>query len=129
MDRNDWQQMIHVKKEFLKSAEFYWALHPGISNVFTTVDTSAHRRYRRLLSAGMSESGLKEFCPRVEQKVRAVISAMNDEMQDRDAVDVLKWWHMMTFDTLTDLTFGEPVGALQHGEVRQRNLFFFFSTR
>lgn len=119
MDKNDWQQMIHVKKEFLKSGEFYWALHPGISNVFTTVDPSVHRRYRRLLSAAMSESGLKEFYPRVEPKVRAAVMAMDEDMQQLGAVDVFKWWHNMTFDTLTDLTFGEPVGALQHGEVRR----------
>lgn len=82
--------MIHVKKEFLKSPELYWALHPGISNVFTTVDPRVHRRYRWLLSAGMSESGMKEFYPQVEPKVRAIVAAMDDEMQQRGAVDVFR---------------------------------------
>lgn len=120
--------MINVKKEFRKSPGFYWALHPGISNVFTTVDPRIHGRYRRLLSAAISESGLKQFYPRVEQKSRAVIAAMDDEMQQRGAVDVLKWWHMMTFDSLTDLAFGEPVGALQHGEVCFASFPRFYSS-
>lgn len=89
LDKSDWQQIVHVKEEFFKSPEFYWALHPGIFNVFTTVDPSVHRRYRRLLWPGMSESGLKEFYPQVEPKFRAVVAALDDEMRQRGAVDML----------------------------------------
>lgn len=113
-----WQKMTNLKGEFLKSPEFYWALHPGISNVFTVIMPDVHRYFRRLLAHSISESGLKAFIPRIESKQRAAITGMQDEMKQRGAVDVQKWWLLMTYDTLTDLAFGEPAGVLQRGEVR-----------
>lgn len=51
-----------------------------------------------------------------------------DDWQQIISVNVYKWWHMMTFDVLTDLTFGKPVGALQHGELcRFSPLWFPYS--
>lgn len=113
-----WQKMINVKGEFLKSPEFYWALHPGINNVLTAITPDVHRYFRRLLAHSISESGLKAFIPRIESKQRATITGMQDEMKQRGAVDVQKWWLLMTYDTLTDLAFGESAGVLQRGEVR-----------
>lgn len=107
-----------MKHELLKSPKFYWALHPGIENVFTTVDRDLHRNFRRLLASNMSETGIKEYVPRIEPKHRAAIAGMQDEMEQRGVADVLKWWHLMTFDVLTDLVFGQEAGVVQKGEVR-----------
>lgn len=109
--------MSNVKGEFLKSPEFYWAVHPGVTNVFTAISPEVHRYFRRLLAAGMSESGLKGFIPRIEPKHRAAIAGMREEMETRGAADVQKWWLLMTFDVLNDLAFGESIGVLERGEV------------
>lgn len=109
--------MTNVKGEFLKSPEFYWALHPGVNNVFTAVKQDDHRYFRRLLTSGISESGLRGYTERIEPKHRAAIAGMREEMQQRGAADVQKWWVLMTYDVLNDLVFGEATGVLEHGEV------------
>ncbi|KAF3769546.1 putative benzoate 4-monooxygenase cytochrome P450 [Cryphonectria parasitica EP155] len=111
-----YHQMTSVKNEFLKEPQFYWALHPGISNVFTTVRIDVHRHFRRLLAAGVSDSGLRAFHKQIEPKPRAAIAGMQAEMETRGAADVAKWWHLMTLDVISELAFGETAGLLQRGE-------------
>jgi hypothetical protein len=77
--------MFKVKGEYLKSKWYQALVPPGTSNVFSTQDVDTHRRFRRLLSSGISESGLVTHRPVVDGKVRLALQRMEEEMEERGA--------------------------------------------
>ncbi|ORY61477.1 cytochrome P450 [Pseudomassariella vexata] len=112
-------QTIHrIKDEFLKS-EFYTQFLPGVTNIFNCVNRDHHRRYRRLLSSPLSETGLKPMLPQIDSRVRFGIQRMGEEMKSRGAVDICKWWMFMTTDIIGELTFGESFKMLELGRKNQ----------
>ncbi|KAK1990522.1 cytochrome P450 [Colletotrichum falcatum] len=109
-------QRIHsVKNGFLKSP-FYSLLITDSSSVFNEIRPEIHRKYKRLLSNPMSETGLKAFLPRIDSKFRLAIERMRDEHKTRGAADVAKWFMFLSFDVIGDLAFGESFGNLESGE-------------
>ncbi|KAJ4396222.1 hypothetical protein N0V93_000441 [Gnomoniopsis smithogilvyi] len=110
---------IHtVKATYIKSPKFYKALSaPGVESVFSTTDIYTHRRHRKLLSGGFSESSLKSYLPIVEQRVNLAVKRMSQEMESsRGVADVFKWWLFMATDVIGELTFGESFRMLELGE-------------
>lgn len=97
---------IHtVKATYIKSPKFYRALSaPGTESVFSTTDVFFHRRHRKLLSGGFSESSLKLYQPIVEQRVNLAIERMGQEQESRGAADVFKWWLFVSL-------FHQPTGS------------------
>ncbi|KAK7998438.1 FAD/NAD(P)-binding domain-containing protein [Apiospora arundinis] len=112
------RQIYNVKGEFLK-AEFYDRLSGGTVNVFNTRDVEVHRRWRRLLSAGMTETSLVTHPPVVEGKIRFTMQRMQEEMEQQKA-DVFHWFLCMATDIIGELSFGESFRML---ETRQKNQF------
>ncbi|KAI3397291.1 hypothetical protein diail_11023 [Diaporthe ilicicola] len=109
-------QRIHsVKGGFLKSP-FYSLLITDSSSVFNEIRPEIHRKYKRLLSNPMSETGLKTFLPRIDGKVRLAIERVREENKTRGAADVAKWFMFLSFDVIGDLTFGEGFGQLESGQ-------------
>lgn len=76
-----------------------------------------HRRFRRLLSSPLSESGLKAFLPQIDSKVNLVIQRMEEEYKTRGATDIYKWWLFMATDVIGELSFGESFRMLENGKV------------
>ncbi|KAG8165199.1 hypothetical protein KVR01_005474 [Diaporthe batatas] len=110
------QRVIHsVKGGFLKSP-FYSLLITDSSSVFNEIRPEIHRKYKRLLSNPMSETGLKTFLPRIDGKVRLAIERIREENKTRGAADVAKWFMFLSFDVIGDLTFGEGFGQLESGQ-------------
>ncbi|KAF4926122.1 Cytochrome P450 monooxygenase azaI [Colletotrichum viniferum] len=119
-------QRIHsVKGGFLKSP-FYSLLITDSSSVFNEIRPEIHRKYKRLLSNPMSETGLKTFLPRIDGKVRMAIERIRDENKTRGAADIAKWFMFLSFDVIGDLTFGEGFGQLESG-VKNRSVNDFIS--
>ncbi|GJC95980.1 cytochrome P450 [Colletotrichum higginsianum] len=109
-------QRIHsVKTGFLKSP-FYSLLITDSSSVFNEIRPEIHRKYKRLLSNPMSETGLKTFLPRIDSKVRLAIERIRDENTTRGAADIAKWFMFLSFDVIGDLAFGESFGNLESGK-------------
>ncbi|KAK7982033.1 cytochrome P450 [Apiospora saccharicola] len=96
----------------------------NIESVFSTINIGLHRRYRRLLSAAMSETGLLRHKQTIDGKVRLAIQRMAEETQRRGATDVLFWSMCMTTDIIADLSFGQSFNQLETGERNEymRNL-------
>lgn len=114
-------QRIHrIQGEFLKSS-WYTTLLPGINNIFNARNKDVHRRFRRLLSSPMSESGLKSMHPQIEAKVHLAIQRMREEMETRGCADIAKWWIFMATDVIGELTFGESFRMLEFGRVSCRS--------
>lgn len=90
---------------------------PGMENVFSTTDPTFHSRHRRLLSAPLSESSLREFEPVVAERVDLALQKMKEEMESSGAADVLKWWLFMATDIIGELSFGDSFRMLELGRV------------
>ncbi|KAK7756339.1 hypothetical protein SLS62_001565 [Diatrype stigma] len=112
------QRIFQIKGEF-KKASWYSRIAPGAGSVFSTTDVETHRRFRRLLSGPMSESGLKAVLPQVESKVRLAVQRIGEEMESKGAADVWKWWLFMATDVIGELSFGESFRMLEYRKINQ----------
>ncbi|RWA10739.1 hypothetical protein EKO27_g4358 [Xylaria grammica] len=112
------QSIYKIKNEFPKS-RWYLDFVPFVETLFNTPDIALHRRFRRLLSSPLSESGLKTFLPQIEHKVNLAIQGMGEEHKTRGATDVYKWWLFMTTDVIGELSFGESFRMLESGKINQ----------
>ncbi|KAI1498889.1 putative cytochrome P450 [Biscogniauxia marginata] len=112
-------QEIHRIKNLFRKAQWYRDFAPNATHVFNTTDVEIHRRHRRLLSAPLSETGLKAFVPQIDSKVRLAISRMEEEAKARGAADVYKWSLFLATDVIGELSFGESFRMLEHGKVNQ----------
>lgn len=65
----------------------------------------------------MAEGSLKSVEPTVAAHVELVIRRIGEEMANRGAADVLKWWMFMATDVIGALTFGESFRMLEQGRV------------
>jgi cytochrome P450 len=116
------KEIYGVKEVYLKSPFYKKLTPPGVSSIFNVSDTQLHRRYRRLLSGGMSESSLKSMYPAIQANVNLAIQNMRDEMKQRGAADVFKWWLFMATDIIGELTFGESLRMLEQKQKNQHTL-------
>ncbi|KAK7927667.1 cytochrome P450 [Apiospora marii] len=116
------QRMYSVKGEFPKTP--WYTTLVNMESVFSTINIALHRRYRRLLSAAMSETGLLRHKQTIDGKVRLAIQRMAEETQRRGATDVLFWSMCMTTDIVAELSFGQSFNQLETGEKNEymRNL-------
>ncbi|CAJ2504798.1 Uu.00g121920.m01.CDS01 [Anthostomella pinea] len=112
------RKIYSVKGEFPKS-EFYDRVASGLVSVFSTRDIDVHRRFRRLLSSGISESSLLTHLPVIEGKVDMAIRRMGEEMQRREVADVFHWFLSMGTDIIGELSFGQSFEMLETGEESQ----------
>lgn len=108
---------IHSVKDGLLKSPFYEQLITDSSSVFNTIYPDVHRKYKRLLSNPMSETGLKAFLPRIDAKMRLAIQRIADENRETGRADVAKWFMFLSFDVIGDLAFGESFGNLERGIV------------
>ncbi|KAI1129013.1 cytochrome P450 [Nemania abortiva] len=112
------QRVFRIKNEFPKS-KWYLEFVPFVRSIFNTPDIALHRRFRRLLSSPLSESGLKVFLPQIEHKVNLTIQRMDEECKTRGATDIYKWWLFMTSDIIGELSFGKSFEMLESGKINQ----------
>lgn len=110
-------QRIHRDKGGFRKSPWYTKVIAGAPNIVSATDPDVHRRFRRLLSAPMSESGLKAVLPEVESKVRLAVQRIGEEMQERGSADVWKWWLFMATDVIGELSFGESFRMLEYKKV------------
>ncbi|KAJ8121883.1 hypothetical protein ONZ43_g1778 [Nemania bipapillata] len=112
------QRVFRIKNEFPKS-KWYLEFVPSVQSIFNTPDIALHRRFRKLLSAPLSESGLKAFLSQIDGKVNLTIQRMEEEYKTRGVTDIYKWWLFMTTDIIGELSFGESFQMLESGEINQ----------
>ncbi|KAJ7718957.1 benzoate para-hydroxylase [Mycena maculata] len=109
----------HGESTFDKS-KFYDAFVAGPPSVFSTTSRRDHAYKRRIVSQAFSYRALEQFSPftRTKTNIVAFVSRL-DAMCDTDrSIDLLMWLNYLTFDILSDLAFGEPLGMLASGTSR-----------
>lgn len=76
-----------------------------------------HSRMRRLISHAFSDAALEEQVPLIVSHMRTFIRQVKEccNVHKNGEVDLNQWFDYLAFDIVTDLSFGEPLGALQRG--------------
>ncbi len=95
-----------------------------MENVFSTTDSRFHSNRRRLLASPISDTSLHQHEYLITERVKMTITRMAEEIQNRGATDVFKWWLFMATDIIGELSFGESFRMLEAGKVikEQENL-------
>jgi len=112
------KQIYAIKEAYCKSAWYTRMMPPGINSMFSTSDIEFHRRHRRLLSSGMTESNIKTLEAGILWKMDLCMQRMREEMDSRGAVDVFKWFMFLATDVIGELAFGDSFHMLERGKVR-----------
>ncbi|KAF2755430.1 cytochrome P450 [Pseudovirgaria hyperparasitica] len=84
-------------------------------------DDGEHSRLRRLVAHAFSETALREQEPLIQshihglvQKIRSVI-----DVDPETHFDMSKYFDLLSFDIITDLTYGESFDGVRTGETNQ----------
>lgn len=121
-DVSAFRQIYNIKETFVKSPLYETITDSPAPSIFSTADVELHRRQRRLLAPGLSETSVSQMGPSVHSKVALTVQRMKEEMEERGAADVYKWWTLMTSEITGELTFGQSFRILEEGKVSMQNL-------
>ena len=91
---------------------FFTKLATAQPNVFLVTDFDTHRRKRKLMAPGVTESALVPYKPAIESKVRRALAQMAKEQEARGACDVLHWWLALVGDAVSEMSFGTSFNML-----------------
>jgi hypothetical protein len=72
---------------------------------------------RRLISHAFSEAALEEQVPLILSHMQTFIRQLRElrNLTKIGEIDLNQWFDCLTFDVVTDLSFGEPLGSLKRG--------------
>ncbi len=108
---------IYTSKVFVKEETFYRAKKVFQHNhLFSFRDPEAHNQRRKLLSRGFAQASLLEFEPHIASKVKVLLDQFARFTAGGTPINVYPWAHMLTFDTVYHLMFGEDPGTLKTGQ-------------
>lgn len=78
-----------------------------------------HKRLRRVLSHGFSDTALRDQEPFVQTQAALLVKRLRERIYDRATagkVDLTCWLNWTSFDIIGDLAFGEPFDCLEKSE-------------
>ncbi|KAJ7913349.1 benzoate para-hydroxylase [Mycena leptocephala] len=104
----------HGESAFHKS-RFYDAFVAGTPSVFSTTNRKDHTYKRKIVSQAFSSRALEEFSPFIQTIIATFVSRVDSMCEIGGSIDILTWFNYLTFDVLSDLAFGEPLGMLTTG--------------
>ncbi|KAL3250623.1 hypothetical protein ABHI18_011096 [Aspergillus niger] len=85
----------------------------GADSLFTAVGDD-HRRLRGILVAGFSEKALRDQAPGIERHAIEFIARLRHELEQGNAIlNLHKFFGYAAIDTITDLSYSEPIHALK----------------
>ncbi|KAL7800233.1 cytochrome P450 [Trichoderma ceciliae] len=109
------KKIYNARETFLKTS-WYFDISVMMENLFNTSRIEVHRRLRRLLSGSMSETSLQKAVPQIQSKIDFTMKRIGEEMEQRGAADVCKWFLFMATDVIGELSFGDSFRTLEIGE-------------
>ena len=84
----------------------------ALPNIIFSNDAD-HARYRKSVSHGFSEKGLRAQEPLVKSYVDELNLGLKAEAAAGNPVDLTMWYNLTTFDIISDLAFGKSFGCLK----------------
>ncbi|KAF2093617.1 RadP cytochrome P450 epoxidase [Rhizodiscina lignyota] len=89
-------------------------------------DDNNHARQRRIFTHAFSDRALREQEPLLKHYTNLLVEKLKDASADGSRkVDIVSFYNFTTFDTMADLTFGEPLHLLDNMDYNPwvRNIF------
>ncbi|KAL8343545.1 hypothetical protein RB598_004749 [Gaeumannomyces tritici] len=112
-----WPDVFTVKsgkghQEFGKLSGFFGP--DGDKSLVGSPTREAHRRQRRQLSHGFSETAVYEQEPIITFYIDLFIRRLSENAGGGNkSIDILRWLNYLTFDIIGDLALGESFGSLE----------------
>lgn len=75
-----------------------------------------HARLRRAISPAFSERAIREQESFLRLYSHKLVACLRRDAKTGQAVDILRWIHLTTFDIISDLAFGQPAGCLDNAD-------------
>jgi cytochrome P450 len=102
----------------------------GAHSLFTAVGDT-HKRIRATLVNGFSDKALRDQSPIIEDYAGQLVARLwREALKSIDGVvDIQKYYGYATFDTVTDLSFGESFHGLEGDNEHSWILGFFFHAK
>ena len=99
---------------FEKDLKVYGKPPNGVHSLLTA-PPGDHARIRRILDHAFSDKAYKEQQPIVVGYIDKLIERLTEQVHDqnRDQVDLVKWYNWMSFDVIGDLSFGKSFKCLE----------------
>ncbi|OCL06611.1 cytochrome P450 [Glonium stellatum] len=84
---------------------------------YTASNDVDHGRMRKLMAHAFSNTALREQHPLVANHINSLINELNARTTGHMnvTVDMSHWLNLLAFDIITDLSFGQPLGAVKSG--------------
>ncbi|GAB1312717.1 Cytochrome P450 monooxygenase [Madurella fahalii] len=102
----------------------------GAHSLFTAADDT-HRRIRGAIVNAFSDKALRDQSPIIERHASQLIERLRREIGKRadEVVDLQRLFGAATFDTVTDLSFGESFDVLKDDNENSWTEAFFFHAK
>ncbi|KAH6973920.1 cytochrome P450 [Ilyonectria destructans] len=84
-------------------------------HLFSFRNPKAHHQRRKLLSRGYSQSTLLGVEQGIATKIQTLLDTFAREAADTKPVDIYSWMHLLSFDIVYLLLFGEGPKSLESG--------------
>lgn len=82
----------------------------------TETDPVAHRTVRKAVDKGFGATCINEYARIVQNITKHLVRQLRDRSQDPNGVDVKAWSARVTFDVITEVTFGKSFETVARGE-------------
>ncbi|OCT48003.1 benzoate 4-monooxygenase cytochrome P450 [Cladophialophora carrionii] len=79
-------------------------------------DEKTHGMYRRPIAHAYSLSSLKGYEPYIDQMIEKLIGELDKHDADGTPINMTRWLQYWAFDVMSKISFGEPIGFLDHGD-------------
>ncbi|KAH8824005.1 cytochrome P450 [Flagelloscypha sp. PMI_526] len=125
---------IYAHGNKMTKSNFYDAFRLiKIDSVFNTTNRARHARKRKMMTHAFSSKSLQDMEPHIHTFVEQLFTQFDLFLSPQSAVeggegngwrkhngrvwlDVLPWFHFMTFDIISKLAFGQPFGMVAAGQ-------------
>ncbi|ETN37053.1 uncharacterized protein HMPREF1541_08043 [Cyphellophora europaea CBS 101466] len=107
------------------------SFNPGPANDIIRADTTEHSRFRKALSYGFSDRGLRAQEDLIRGYVDLLMTKLRDAAEASAPCDLVLWFNYLTFDIIGDLAYGQSFNCLKSGVMHEyiANLLKIIPTR
>ncbi|KAH7237923.1 cytochrome P450 [Fusarium solani] len=109
-------RQIYTTDSFQKEEAFYFSKRGyEEEHLFSFRNPAAHNQRRKLLSRGYSQGSLLSVEQEIAAKIHTLLDVLSKETADGTPVDVYSKVHLLSFDVVYRLLFGEDPKSLESG--------------
>ncbi|KAK6538232.1 hypothetical protein TWF694_011111 [Orbilia ellipsospora] len=105
---------IHSPADPFAKTEWYKRLGAGIHAAFLITGNEEHKQRRRAYGNAWSNSNLIKLEPVIRRHIDTATMKIKRDLERGRVVDVMKWFHFATVDTISEISFGKDFEMLKN---------------